>query len=111
MWLLDANLDIHLADLLRRFQVECDTAENRGWKEYRNGELVFAAARAGFDAVLTRDQLFAESASRIWREFPGFGIVVVTLPQLPSKRYIESFASAWAASPINPQPGKIINWP
>jgi hypothetical protein len=30
MWLLDANLDIHLVDVFRRLQVECDTAENRG---------------------------------------------------------------------------------
>jgi len=37
MWLLDANLDIHLVELLRRLQIDCDTAENRGWKALRNG--------------------------------------------------------------------------
>ena len=67
MWLLDANLDVHLLGLLRRYQIDCDTAENRGWKALRNGELVAAAAQAGFDSLLTKDQLFAEAAARIWR--------------------------------------------
>jgi predicted nuclease of predicted toxin-antitoxin system len=64
MWLLDANLDIHLVELLNALEIECETAESRGWKALRNGELVAAAAAAGFDTLLTRDQLFAESASR-----------------------------------------------
>ena len=42
--LLDANLDIHLVELLRRFQMDCDTADNRGCKTLRNGELVAAAS-------------------------------------------------------------------
>jgi uncharacterized protein DUF5615 len=111
MWLLDADPDIHLAELLSALHIECDTAESRGWKALRNGELVGVAAQAGFDTLLTRDRLFAESALRTWRSFPAFGIVVVTLPQLPSKRYLEAFAEAWAASPIRPQPGKIVIWP
>src|SRR5271165_4493070 len=113
MWLLDANLDVHLIDLfkidlLKNVQIGCATAQDRGWKALRNGELVAAAAQAGFDCLLTRDQLFAESASRTWRAFPNFAIVVVMLPQLPSKRYLEVFREAWAASPIQPVPGKIV---
>jgi len=77
MWLLDANLDVHLTELLRGYQIDCETAEDRGWKALRNGELVAAAAEAGFDSILTRDQRFAESASGIWRLYPKFGIVVV----------------------------------
>lgn len=111
MWLLNANLDIHLIDLLRSLGENCDTAENRGWKSLRNGDLVAAAAQAGFDTLLTRDQLFAESASRAWRVFPAFSVVVVTLPQLPSKRYLEAFTDAWVSSPIQPLPGKILLWP
>ena len=111
MWLLDANLDVHLVGLLRGYEIDCDTAENRGWKALGNGDLVAAAAQNGFDSLLTRDQLFAESASRIWRLHPEFGIVVVTLPQLPSSRYLEAFAQAWAVQPIRPLPGKIVNWP
>jgi hypothetical protein len=49
MWLLDANLDIHLLELLQRLGIACDTAENRGWKALRNGDLVAAAVQAGFD--------------------------------------------------------------
>jgi hypothetical protein len=89
MWLLDANLDIHLVGLLRDYEIDCDTAENRGWKALRNGDLVAEAVQNGFDSLLTKDQLFSESAPRIWRLYPKFGIVVVMLPQFPSQRYLE----------------------
>jgi hypothetical protein len=111
MWLLDANLDVHLVGLLRGYEIDCDTAENRRWKALRNGDLVAAAVQAGFDSLLTRDQLFGESASRIWRLHPKFGIVIVTLPQLPTQRYLEAFARAWAGQPIRPLPGEIVTWP
>ena len=111
MWLLDANLDIHLGQLLKTLGIKCDTAQNRGWKALRNGELVAAAVDAGFDTLLTRDQLFTESASRAWRIFPDFSIVVVTLPQLPSTHYLAAFNRAWTASPIRPQPAKLVIWP
>src|SRR5665213_3726776 len=103
MWLLDANLDIHLAELLRNLGIDCDTAEKRGWKKLRNGDLVAACAQSGFDTLLTRDQLFAESASRAWRTFPDLAVVIVTLPQLPSARYLEAFAAAWTTARIHPQ--------
>ena len=108
--LLDANLDIHLVELLRRFQIDCDTADNRGWKALRNGELVAAAVNAGFHTLPTKDRLFAESASRAWRMFPSLSLVIVTLPQLPSGRCPASFEAEWTASPIQPQPGKIVVW-
>ena len=111
MWLLDANLDIHLLDLLRGLEVECDTAQNRGWKELRNGELVAAAAQAGFTTLVTRDRLFAESASRAWRTFPNLAVVIVMLPQSKSDRYLATFATAWEVAPIQPQPGRIVEWP
>jgi hypothetical protein len=111
MWLLDANLDVHLAGLMRSLGTECDTAENRGWKALPNGDLLTAAAESGFDVLLTRDQLFAESASRAWRKFPTIGVVIVTLPPLPSPRYLEAFATAWTASTIEPERGTIVLWP
>jgi hypothetical protein len=111
MWLLDANLDVHLLELLRNFGIDCDTAEQRGWKALRNGDLVAAAVTSGFDVLLTRDQLFAESASRAWRSFPTLSVVIVTIPQMPSKQYLARFASSWTASPIHPEPGKIVVWP
>ncbi len=111
MWLLDANLDIHLLELLRSLQIDCDTTENRGWKSLRNGDLAAAAAEAGFRTILTRDRVFAEPATRSWRALPDLSLVIVTLPQLPSSRYLEAFRTAWATSPIRPQPGRIITWP
>jgi predicted nuclease of predicted toxin-antitoxin system len=99
MWLLDANLDIHLVDVFRRLQVDSDTAENRGWKALRNGDLVAAASEAGFHTLLTRDQLFAESASRAWRQFPSLSIVIITLPQLPSRNYLASFECKHTMNP------------
>lgn len=108
MWLLDANLDIHLVELLKNFQIDCDRAENRGWKALRNGELAPPPYKRG---STTKDLLFAESASQIWRTFPDFGVVVVTLPQLPSKRYLEAFARAWAVTPIHPVGGTVVSWP
>jgi len=43
MWLLDANMDVHLVSVLTDFQISCDTAGQRGWKSLSNGELVRAA--------------------------------------------------------------------
>jgi hypothetical protein len=47
-----------------------------------NGILVEAAANAGFNCILTRDRLFGESAARALKRFPGFSVVLVTIPQL-----------------------------
>jgi hypothetical protein len=63
MWLLDANMDVHLAQMLHEFGVPCDTAAKRGWKALSNGDLVAVAIAAGFTCLLTRDQLFGESAA------------------------------------------------
>ena len=60
MWLLDANVDVHLAPVLRQIGIPCDTAASRGWKALTNGELVATAVANGFDCILTRDPLFAE---------------------------------------------------
>jgi hypothetical protein len=44
MWLLDANMDVHLASVLTGFGIDCDTAGNRGWKALSNGDLVKASS-------------------------------------------------------------------
>lgn len=111
MWLLDANLDIHLVELLRDLGVECESAQDRGWKALKNGELVAAAANAGFTTLVTRDRLFAESAARAWRTWPDLAVVLVTLPQAKSDRYLESFRAAWMIAHIRPVPGRIVVWP
>jgi hypothetical protein len=57
MWLLDANMDVHLVSVLSDRGIQCHTAANRGWEALPNGELVKAAVSAGFDCLLTRDRL------------------------------------------------------
>jgi hypothetical protein len=79
MWLLDANMDVHLASVLTGFKISCDTAGKRGWKALSNGELVGAAVGAGVRCLLTRDQVFGESASRALKLFPQFAVVVVNV--------------------------------
>jgi len=48
MWLLDANMDVHLVSVLTGFKIPCDTAGKREWKALSNGDLVSAAVNAGF---------------------------------------------------------------
>jgi len=48
MWLLDANMDVHLVSILAGFEISSDTAGKRGWKALSNGDLVSAAVDAGF---------------------------------------------------------------
>ena len=111
MWLLDANMDVHLVSLLEGFRVSCDTAGRRGWNALSNGDLVSAAVDAGFSCLLTRDQLFGESASRALKRFPEFAVVVVNVPQRPWPRYREEFLAQWAVRPIKPVAGGLIHWP
>src|SRR5579862_9326103 len=111
MWLLDANVDVHLVPVLRGFGISCDTAGNRGWKALSNGQLVTAAVSAGFVCLLTRDQLFGQSAARALNSFPQFAIVVVGIPQQPWPQYRDRFVAAWAQRAIEPLAGKLTHWP
>jgi hypothetical protein len=111
MWLLDANMDVHLATVLTGFNISCDTAARRGWNALSNGDLVKAAVDAGFRCLLTRDQLFGESASRALKLFPEFAVVVVSVPQQPWPQYREQFLVRWNECPIEPIAGKLIHWP
>ena len=111
MWLLDANMDVHLLALLERLGVKCEATTRRGWQALNNGDLVSAAVEAGFTCLLTQDRLFGEAAARALKAHPRFSVVVVRLAQVPWKRYHQDFTSAWSRSPIRPAPGKIIHWP
>jgi len=111
MWLLDANMDVHLVRELRDLGVPCDTAGNRGWKTLANGDLVGAAIAAGFNCLLARDRLFGESASRALKSYPEFAVVVVDLPQQRWQAYVERFIAAWTEQRIDPVPGRLIHWP
>jgi len=111
MWLLDANMDVHLVQrlggrfqTLRELGVSCDTAANRGWKALSNGELVSAAAATGFTCLLTRYHLFGESAARALKTFLSFAVVVVDLPQQRWQAHQEQFITAWGRDPTNRLP-------
>ncbi len=111
MWLLDANMDVHLVSVLTGLQILGDTAGRREWKSLSNGEPVRAAVDAGFLCLLTRDQLFGESASQALRQFPQFAVVVVNIPQRPWPEYREEFLAQWRERPIEAIAGKLIQWP
>ncbi|MGA2074482.1 MAG: DUF5615 family PIN-like protein [Terriglobia bacterium] len=111
MWLLDANVDVHLAPILNQRGIPCDTVARRGWKVLSNGELVATAFAEGFRCLLTRDQFFGESASQALKSFPEFAVVVITLPQQRWTEYCQRFLEAWTASPIQPTPGRLVHWP
>jgi hypothetical protein len=49
MWLLDANMDVHLRSVLSELGFASETAADRGWKALSNGQLVAAAVVGGFD--------------------------------------------------------------
>jgi hypothetical protein len=100
MWLLDTG-----------FEISCDTAGQRGWKSLSNGEFVRMAVDAGFKCLLTRDQLFGESASQTLRQFPELAVVVVNVPQRPWPQYREEFLARFRDHPIEPIAGKLIQWP
>jgi hypothetical protein len=73
--------------------------------------LVSAAVAAGFTCLLTRDQLFGESAARALKSFSAFGVVVVDLPQQRWQAHQEQFIAAWGVRPIEPVAGTLIRWP
>ena len=111
MWLLDANMDVHLVDVLSDFGIASETAARRGWKALSNGDLVQSAVDAGFNCLLTRDQLFGESASRALRRYPRFAVVVVDVPQQPWPQYRERFVALLRERPIRPVAGRLVHWP
>ena len=111
MWLLDANMDVHLIPLLAELGVPSESAIHRGWRDLVNGELVAAAVATGFDCLLTQDRRFVESASAALRANPMLAVVVVALPQRPWRQYLEEFRVAWETAPIRPIAGETLTWP
>lgn len=111
MWLLDANVPAKLALLLQQLGVEAATAQSRGWGGLSNGDLLDAAAAAGFSCVLTRDRLFGQSAGRSLKRFPIMSVVLLTLPQLRERQFLEAFRAAWQVAPALLVPGQVTSWP
>ena len=111
MWLLDVNMPRQLKALLADLGIPADTANARGWGTLVNGDLLEAAAAAGFKCLLTRDRLFGQSASRHLKRYPSFSIVLVLLPQVRAPQFLASFRAAWEQSPIAPTPGQVQSRP
>jgi predicted nuclease of predicted toxin-antitoxin system len=111
VWLLDANLDVRICQVFGEFGIESHTAESHGWKHLLNGQLVSAAVAAGFTCLLTRDRLFAESASRSLKQFPHFAVVLIQIEQQKRSEYLARFRAALLREPIVPMPGSSIDWP
>jgi hypothetical protein len=96
MWLFDANMDVHLIEVITEPGFAAETAASRGWKALSNGQLVAAAVANGFDCLLTRERLFGESASRALRLHSEFSVVLIMLPQQRWPEYRQRFLKAWA---------------
>jgi predicted nuclease of predicted toxin-antitoxin system len=111
MWLLDKNVPIQLSDALNELGIQAVTAEAKGWDALKNGELIAAAVADGISCVLTRDHLFAQSASKAFKVHAKFSVVILALPQLRAPAFLEAFSRSWSQQPINPQPGEVIHWP
>ena len=111
MWLLDHNLPQQLVPLLKAQGIDCESTSNRGWEKLKNGELLSMAAANNFVCILTKDALFAESASKAIKIFPTMSIVLITIPQKKFKEYVQEFSTLWKKSPIVPAYGKMIHWP
>lgn len=111
MWLLDVNVPQQTLRILNEFEIIARHATPQGWNELKNGELIEAAAGAGFVCILTRDRQFAESASRSLRRFPDFAVVLIELPQLKRDEFNAAFRKAFSLSPIQPRPGLVVHWP
>jgi len=88
MWLLDANMDVHLTGVLTQFGIVSHTAADRGWKALSKGQLVAAAVASGFDCLLTRDRLLGESASHALRVHSMFALILINLPRAGRHRCV-----------------------
>jgi len=91
MWLLDANMPVQLVALLKELGIEADSSGARGWNTLSNGSLVTEAVRRNFSALLTRDRLFAETASQSLKVHKDFCIVRVRLPQVRANQFLAAF--------------------
>lgn len=111
MWLLDANISHKIKPILDSFSVKCCTAQEMGWAELKNGDLVCAAVNKGFFCLLTQDVLFVNSAAKALKKFPDFAIVLVKIRQTKGHQYFESFKNAFMKEPIKPVAGKLVVWP
>jgi predicted nuclease of predicted toxin-antitoxin system len=111
MWLLDKNVPIQLSDALNERGISAVTAEAKDWGALTNGDLIAVAVAAGISCILTRDRLFAQSASKAFKVHTALAVVILVLPQLRAQPFLDAFSWAWAEQAIDPRPGESIFWP
>jgi hypothetical protein len=111
MSLLDNNVPRKVHEFLKSQSIPNETVPFRGWEKLRNGELVEAAAKAGFNCILTHDIEFQVSAAKNLKRFPTMAIVLIRLRQQRGKRFMEQFQETWKSTPIKPIAGQLIEWP
>ena len=111
MWLLDKNVPIQLCEALSELGIQAVTAEAKNWGALTNGDLIAAAVAGGISCILTRDRLFAQSASKAFKVHSALAIVLLGLPQLRAQAFLDAFSRAWSEQAIDPRPGEAIYWP
>ena len=109
MWLLDANVSHHVRSVLADAGIEARTAQELGWAELRNGDLVAEAVRSGFTSLLTQDVLFVESAAKTLKVHPTFAVVLIKVKQQRGRTYRDAFRRHLASSAITPMPGQLLH--
>lgn len=110
-WLLDVNVNRKLIPVLMGLGIMVESLLTRGWRLLSNGDLIEMAVTSGFEVMLTNDVRILESAGKSLLKYPQFALVLLCLPQFPSKIYLELFEKTWHLAPILPIPGKTISWP
>jgi predicted nuclease of predicted toxin-antitoxin system len=110
-WILDTNVPFLLREFLISKGIPCATAQEHGWGELKNGELVRATFDSNFRVIVTRDKLFRESANRTLKHLPEVSIVLLSLPQLKENELRQLLDATWQTQNIIPIAGKLIIWP
>lgn len=109
--LVDHNLPPGVVSLLNESGFVSSTATSKGWSALTNGQLIAVAAQNGFEGIITKDIRLHLDGEVSLRRFPTFAIVIVRLPQLKKRQYLERFAAELDQKKLLPAAGKIISWP
>jgi predicted nuclease of predicted toxin-antitoxin system len=101
--LFDQGVPVPLAGHLSKHFVE--TAFSRGWHALRNGELLDAAEREGFEAFITTDQSLKHQQNLQSRTVAVIVLMSTSWPQIQLR------AADVAAAVDGAQPGNYIEVP
>ena len=110
MWLIDENLNVRLHQVLNDLGVTAQSASYAGFNGMKNGELLSAAKKAGFTAILTRDNLYAQDSGFLSGAFGDIGIVAIEV-RVPQDTFLTWFRQEFASNPVQPIAGKVVIWP